>query len=214
MADKYSAEQKDAAAFAYEDRGVRPARRVVELAAAGELEHNGEKLPPFQITQDMVRWSASQLRKKRAGLAKSVLTEVPTRDAVEAFRRRAVSYVDHEMAALERRQKHGRTGPKDHDVMDRLIRMAGRIAALPDRDDPRPNPVPPKHAGGVDIDKTLGGSILAANQKQGPRRGASQDTAKAENGGAAQHAAAGPTEAQADDWPGAWMREQMGRLQG
>lgn len=215
MADKYSAEQKRAAALAYLDDGIRPARRVRELAATGALELDGEKLPPYEITDDMVRKSAEFLRKERFGLAASKLAQKPNRDAVEALRRRAVSYVDHEMQILERRQKRGRTGAKDHEVMDRLIRMTKNIAALPDHDDPRPDPILSNRAGKVDIEKTLAGPILAANRRahamEDPRPSTTEDRSMAENASAAQHASTEAQEAETESGPGEWMRAQLDR---
>jgi hypothetical protein len=46
--ETYTEEQRLALSEAYVDRGVRPAGRVVELAAAGELDFRGERLPSLR----------------------------------------------------------------------------------------------------------------------------------------------------------------------
>ena len=65
--ERYSDEERDALASAFTDRGIRPAARVVALANAGELEHNGERLPPFETNQSTVRSLARQRTRQRMG---------------------------------------------------------------------------------------------------------------------------------------------------
>jgi hypothetical protein len=68
--EQYSHEQREALAVAYAERRIRPARRVVALAAAGELEHNGAPLLPFEAKESTVRTLGSALLRRRAGLAR------------------------------------------------------------------------------------------------------------------------------------------------
>jgi hypothetical protein len=224
MAEKYSREQKEAAALAYVDRGIRPARRVVELAAAGELEHNGEKLPAYDITADMVRHSGAQLRKQRLGQARSPVADLPRRDGVEIFRRRLASYIDHELMRLERAQRKSRSDPKTAITIAQLVKT---YAAIPDRDDPRPPAPGQKILGAGNV--TNGGKIAGEGARmldamRGPRTSvytpdsedpslsASTEQGMAENAAQRSDAAAEPTEAQTDDAPGAWMSEQVSHL--
>src|SRR5438128_11729572 len=88
---KYTDEQREALAFAYEDRRIRPARLVVDLAARGELEHDGARLDPFETNANTVRDCARDLRNRRAGETSSQLAHLEPRDAIEALRRRLVN---------------------------------------------------------------------------------------------------------------------------
>jgi hypothetical protein len=73
----YSEEQREAIASAYVDRGIHPARRVVELAAAGELEWNGQPLEPFTTNASTVRSLGGLLRRRRTGQVTSSLAAAP-----------------------------------------------------------------------------------------------------------------------------------------
>src|SRR4051794_21347150 len=105
FAETYTYEQREALATAYVDRGL-TAPQVVELAAAGALTYAGERLEPFEARASSVRSYGGALRRRRAGLVKSSLTEQAHRDAIEALRVRLISAADRELAALER-QKPG-----------------------------------------------------------------------------------------------------------
>lgn len=134
FAPKYTQRQRDALAFAYLDRGIRPARRVVELAAAGQLELDGEKLPAFTTNQNAVRDFAAKLRKTRDGKTASTLADAPPRDAIETLRRRLISMTDGCIAIEERRKPEDR----DPERIRQLARATREIAALPGPSDPRP----------------------------------------------------------------------------
>ena len=120
--ERYTEEEREALASAYTDRGIRPARRVVELAAAGELEHNGERLPAFEANESTVRGLASGLGRRRAGQLTSQLSTAAPRDAVEALRRRLVNLADARLGEMER---HARKS-KGH-VEWEQIRQAGGV---------------------------------------------------------------------------------------
>lgn len=161
---KYTDEQKDAVAHAYEDRRVRPASRVADLAARGALEWKGQALDPFQMGDDMVRECAKQLRRKRAGLQTSELAKAEPRDAVEALRRRMVNGADALLSDWERQVKQGKATAEDGVKIARLVR---ELAAIPGPKEPR-KPAPGQHnpetgrneAGGRTAG--LAGSILHA----------------------------------------------------
>lgn len=127
---KYTDEQKDAIVAAYLDQGIRPARKVCDLAAAGKLG-----LEPFTITQDMVRWAARRERQRRVGKITSQLAQQPPRDAIEAMRRRLVNLTDALLKDAERK-----AGRKEHDPkrLTEIARCLREIAAIPGPNDARP----------------------------------------------------------------------------
>lgn len=161
----YTDEQRDALATAYEDRRIRPARRVVELAQAGELQPG---LAPFTVHggDNTVRDMARKLRARRTGRAASEAAKRPPRDAIEALRVRLLSAIEHELTACERDQKKPR-GKADPERLRQIGRALREAAAIPTRDEPTP-PKPghgPKDArqGGATRPGpgTLAGGILA-----------------------------------------------------
>lgn len=136
---KYTDAQRDAVAHAWNVRGIRPASRVVAAAAAGELELDGERLDAFEISESSVRDLARKDRNRRAGRAAGTLADAAPLDAVESLRRRLVGIAEHEIAALERRQKAGKAA--DGEAIRRLARAAQEIRRIPERDAPA-NPKP------------------------------------------------------------------------
>lgn len=140
---KYSKSQKTAVIQATCDRGVKPYRRVVELAAAGELIHtdnDGEDhtLPPFTIPRDTVASMCQQEQRKRSGRLVSVVADQPPREGLEAMRRRLVSVADREIARLEEATKKKTGAPLDS--VTKAARMLRELAAIPGPTDPRPDP--------------------------------------------------------------------------
>jgi hypothetical protein len=155
----YTDDQRDAIAYAYEDRRIRPARRVVELAAAGELEINGRTLEPFTCSQNTVRDFAAKLRKRRAGEKSSELAKAAPRDAIEALRRRLVNAADAELAAMEKRQKNGKSVPGEE--LRQVARAVREIAAIPGPSDARPAAPGARVNGARDGAETKSGQGLA-----------------------------------------------------
>jgi hypothetical protein len=163
---KYTDEQRDAVAFAYEDRKVRPATRVVALAAAGELEHQGEKLPAFTVTENTVRDLASKLRKKRAGIVSSKLAEIAPRDAIEQLRRRLVNAADALLMDYERTLER-KASDADPERLRQITRVVREAAAVPGPNDPRPPAPGAKQQGqreGGETKGGLAGGILHAHR--------------------------------------------------
>jgi hypothetical protein len=162
---RYSDREREAVVEAYEDRRIRPARRVAELAAAGELEFDGERLEAFEIPVSTVRSLARDARRRRTGEPPSdLLTESP-RDAVEALRRQLINTAD-EMLKAENRKKPER---RDPERVRQIARAAREIASLPGPTDPRP-PAPGAKVGGVrDGGQTRGGvaGALLADHRAG-----------------------------------------------
>jgi hypothetical protein len=131
---KYSNEQTDAVASAWNDRGIRPAKRVSELAAAGELTTPlGDKLPAFEIPEGTIRSLARHARRRRRGEIHSPLSEAGPRDAIEILRRRMANMIDGEMAFEERKK----IGSRDVERLRQLNRALLELARLPGPTDPR-----------------------------------------------------------------------------
>jgi hypothetical protein len=132
---KYSNAQADAIASAWNDRGMRPAKRVQELARAGELtDPTGEKIPGFEIAEGTIRSLARHARRRRRGEIHSPLSEAGPRDAIEILRRRMANMIDGEMAVEERK----RPGNRDVERLRQLNRALLELARLPGPTDPRP----------------------------------------------------------------------------
>lgn len=214
----YTDEQREAMAAAYVDRGIRPARAVVELAERGEL---AEGLAPFKVTggANTVRDCARKLRDRRAGRLASEAAKSNPRDAVEALRVRLLSAIDHELAEVEKAQK--RRKPADPEQLRQLGRALREAAAVPTRDEARP-PKPGHGPVGGEARKgganrpgpgTLAGRILA-DAESGTAQGASPSDSNGGDHGLP--AVALPDvdvdTGQGDGSPGAWAREQIGRV--
>lgn len=118
----YSDDQRDAVITAYNDRGIRPARLIAELASRGELEYNGVRLEPFKVAIGTILHYAREQRLKRQGRIDSNVASMPPIDAVEALRRRLVAALDHELAAIEKLQKN------KHQGLAERIRITARAA--------------------------------------------------------------------------------------
>jgi hypothetical protein len=167
---RYSDEEREALAVAFGDLLIRPARRVVELAAAGKLQLDGRTLPPFETNASTVRSLAAAHARRRAGLATSELAAAPPQDATEVLRRRLVNVADAGIAAIERKQKRSR-GEVAFEVLRQAARAVREIAAIPGPNDPRP-PAPGAQVNGRrDGGATRGGpgaAILAEIRSPSP----------------------------------------------
>ena len=191
--EKYSQDQRDAMAYAYEDRGIRPARRVVELAAAGELTLNGERLEPFTTNLDTVRDQARILRKRRAGELTSRLVAESPRDAVETLRRRLVSLADSEIGELEKQKP----GKRDPERMRQLARVVLEASRIPGPSDPRPANERDRTGQRVESRHGLAGALVKAHRAStAAPAGHDQDPTPApeRDAAAVQTAAADPAE--------------------
>jgi hypothetical protein len=122
---KFSADQCDAAAEARVDRGL-TLRRVTELAATGDLELRGRKVPPFEISTSYVRDLAARLVRQRTGRAVSPLADQPAPDAYEALRRRLVNLSDALLRA-EEKKKPATVDPERLRQIARAVREAEQI---------------------------------------------------------------------------------------
>jgi hypothetical protein len=125
----YTDDQRDAMAEAYEDRRIRPARRIIELAAEGTLK---EGLEPFKINSPATIASlARELRKSRAGQAVKA-AEAASPDIQRGTRRSLLLVAQYEMARVQRASKRkGRPNPETQagaDETERLARQMKEIA--------------------------------------------------------------------------------------
>lgn len=230
----YTDQQRDAIAFAWNDRGIRPAARVAELAARGELTaENGETLPAFDMPEGTIRSVARHARKRRRGQLPSKLADAPPRDAVENLRRRLVAMTDRELERLESKQRARRNEPLDAEHTRQLARAVLEIARIPGPTDPRPPSKdtrdPDTGKKGPDTRGGLAGDILRDHRSNEaaptthdaqPRTTSLSTTTEDGDSDATQRSTQRSTAAteqpdHADhDSPGAWVREQAGRLVG
>lgn len=208
---RYTDEQKAAMAYAYEDRRIRPARVVVDLAGRGELQWEGATVESFETNDDQVRYEASQLRRRRAGQRTSELAKADPRDAVEALRRRLVNLVDALLTDLEEKARKDKSAV-DPERVRQLARAAKEAAALPGPKDPRPAPSGTRHKDGEREPRTnggLGGTLLSANRKgdaQPAQERLNRQEGSTEKEGAALEDDAAQ-EAEGDGGPGSLSRE-------
>lgn len=157
---RYTPDQREALASAYNDAAIRPVSRIVSMAAAGTLKLDAQTLEPFKPSTDAVYKYAAAQRRRRAGTRSNA--DIPPRDAVEALRRRLVSMVDAELRVMEVRK----AGTRDPERIRQLARAAREIAALPLPDDARPaapGQKPRMPAQGGITDGGLGATILQAH---------------------------------------------------
>lgn len=228
----YTQDQRDAMAYAYEDRRVRPARRVVELAAAGELTHNGVKLKPFKTNDDTIRHEARKLRNARGGEITSQLGQAPHRDAIEKLRVRLINAADALLIAYER----GLTRDPDHaepEKLRQIVRVVREAAALPGPTDPRPAAPGQRVNGHKDGAETTGGpgGALMQDHRRTAGAGKAEQTEPEPSPSilpnaqrtpetpepsttAPARSAQGQTEQHDDGTPGALVRELVERVTG
>lgn len=161
---RYSSDAKEAVCVAWNDKQIRPAARVRELAASGLLTRpDGSRIDPFDIPEGSIRSFAKEQRRRRAGRHKTELAKVGARDAIEALRVRLVSIADRELAVLERSKAGSVDLPRLRDV----VRCVREAAALPGPNDPRP-PVPGNGPDGIRQGRkgtgALAGPLLRAHR--------------------------------------------------
>jgi hypothetical protein len=136
---KYDDAQREAIERAYVDEQLRPSL-IVQLAAMGELKHEGQPVSPFEIPYNSARYIGDRAKKRREGKLASALVNLPPRDAIETMRRRFASMIDHELSRYEKARCKPNAKPsttKDLDVLLRLIRLVREFAALPGPEDMR-----------------------------------------------------------------------------
>jgi len=205
---KFTAEQKEAAALARVD-GHRTARRVAEMAAAGELTHRGEPVGAFDISSNYVNQLGERLKRTRRGETVSKLAEMPHRDAIEVLRRRLVSVGDAVLTALE---KQAEKEPAKLDL--ERLRQAGRVVVelgkIPAATEPQPTQARRAAAGQTHTPTRGGpaGALLREHRRQAEtaQDGRQRSAEDGEQGAA--HDSARLNGAQQDDGPGALPSEQ------
>jgi hypothetical protein len=211
----YTPKQREALAFAYLDRHIRPAERVVELAAAGQLELDGEQLAPFAVAPSSVRDCASKVRRRRAGELKSTTAMQHPRDAAHALQRRLFSVADQELA-VEEAKRRGRRDPERLRQIARAVREAVAIPAPGDTPPVAPGQKRPgtQTTEGGATRGGLAGAILASSARvetRDPRPATDTPDHKQTDGDNAPPSAATPEQQhQPSDAPGDWVREQVG----
>jgi hypothetical protein len=207
---RYSDAQRDALVEAYVDRGVRPARRVAELAAAGELTHDGEPVERFTVPASTVRSLARDARRHRHSTA--ALDSLSPRDAVERLRLRLIRAIDRELNRVERRQRAGE--PVKGEELRQLARAQRELTQIPGLRDPLP-PAPGAKVNGVREGGETRGGLAGPMMRDLRSTGGGRPFMPAPS-----PPVAPPLEAPAaaapelgDDSPGALVSEQIARLQ-
>jgi hypothetical protein len=216
---KYSNAQADAIASAWNDRGMRPAKRVQELARAGELtDPTGEKIPGFEIAEGTIRSLARHARRRRRGEIHSPLSEAGPRDAIEILRRRMANMIDGEMAVEERK----RPGNRDVERLRQLNRALLELARLPGPTDPRPASPATRGPDGKQLEGVAKGGLAGPMMRDLRSNGAGSGTAQNATQTTSPHrdaqgaGTAPPFERAADDKdtsPGALVSERVAQLQ-
>jgi hypothetical protein len=217
---KYSNDQADAVASAWNDRGIRPAKRVSELARAGELTTpQGDRLPGFEIPEGTIRSLARHARRRRRGEIQSPLSEAGPRDAIEILRRRMANMIDGEMAVEERK----RPGTRDAERLRQLNRALLELARLPGPTDPRPVSPAAKDADGKRAEGGARGGLAGPMMRELRSNGAPGEPARnvppltTHHGDTDGTGAAPPFERadrDRDTSPGALTSERVAQLQG
>jgi hypothetical protein len=117
--------QREAAARARADAGL-TGPEIVDRAAKGLLQLDGEPVGPFIITQDYVRKLASALITERQGKRASPLAKMAADEAHEALRTRLINLADAELNHIERQ----RVGKRDVARFRDIVRAVKEAAAI------------------------------------------------------------------------------------
>lgn len=125
----YSDAQRDAIGHAWADLRIRPAQRIAAMAAAGELEIDGEILPAFHVPVATVRDLGRRLVKRRTGAMRTELAQLAPATQVEAMRARLVNAISWELDQIDR--EHERKKPVDGERIRKVARAAREVAAMP-----------------------------------------------------------------------------------
>lgn len=161
----YSDLQRDAVTSAYLDRGIRPQRRIAELAKHGELVHDGQRLEPFDLNVYTLRDMLVKERKRRAGRVRGEAAKLSHEDAIDALRVRLINVADTTLAIEERRA----AAQRDPERLRQIARCVREVAALPRKGENRSIAPGQTH----DREQTegatrggIGGQLLAAARSQ------------------------------------------------
>jgi hypothetical protein len=146
------------------------AKRVADLAAAGELEHpSGAQLGPFEIPESSVRSIARRARaRESAAQAALSFAAMEPRNAVERMRQQLGDVIEAEFDRLEIEQNEDRV--VGGEAIRQMARAIREFSSIPGPTDPRPPPPGAKVNGVRDGSETRGGlagKILAASRAGG-----------------------------------------------
>jgi len=169
FARKYAPVQRAAVELAWGDRGIRPAARVRQLAALGELtDEHGARVEPFELPESAVRTiGARYLRRRRAREILEAPAQVPA-DALEQLRRRLLLALESELQRVERAQSSRAGRPPRVPITEQLrliARAARELAALPA---PGAAPADEPRSPGARAQRGLAAAIVRANASGAP----------------------------------------------
>jgi hypothetical protein len=176
----YSDDEMEAALTAYLDRGIRPQRRVIEMAAAGQLlTKDGRKVRPFTLNAHTFRDYLQRERRRRTGRLPGHALDNPD-DVLEGLRRRMVGLAHAEVAYVEGQKK----GKRDPEHMRQIVRLMRELAALPRPGEGRGRAPGQRENGEKQSGETTGGlagSLLAAHRRTPAQEHPPQTSTRAEN---------------------------------
>ena len=130
----YTPDQRRAVQQTYGDRNIRPARAIVDLAAAGELTADGHKVAPFTVTESSVRDIGRRYLRKRQKTAQRAIAAMSATDGLDEIRRRLAVVIDEQLSYVERLQARGRHKDVSGEQLRQIGRAARELAALPGPD--------------------------------------------------------------------------------
>jgi hypothetical protein len=177
---RYSDDELEAAITAYLDRGIKPMRVVVDMAAAGQLStKDGRKVRPFQMSLHTLRDYVQRERRRRTGRINGHALDNPD-DVLEGLRRRMVGLAHAEVAYVEGQKK----GKRDPEHMRQIVRLMRELAALPRPGEGRGRAPGQRENGEKQSGETTGGlagSLLAAHRRTPAQEHPPQTSTRAEN---------------------------------
>jgi hypothetical protein len=161
---RYSEDQIETAVTAYLDRGIRPQRKVLELAAAGQLQaRDGRILKPFTMNRHTYADFLTRERKRRRGPMPRNALERPD-DVMEGMRRRMIAVANDELTHAEKQRR----GKRDPEHLRQIARLMREVAALPGPKDGRSRQPGARDQNGKMVDgasEGIAGKMLAAHRR-------------------------------------------------
>lgn len=128
---KYTKEQKLAVEQAWFIERIRPARRIVGLAALDKLNLEGEPVGAFTMPLGTLNKHIADTKRRQAGQLRKELANQTPQDATETFRRRLLALLDREFDKAERlAKKRDELVPPVH--LKQLASVIKELASIPE----------------------------------------------------------------------------------
>lgn len=165
---RYSEDQISACVHAHLDRKIRPKRRILELAEAGQLTaRDGRTLKPFTMNPLSFNGFITAERKRRRGPKFGQGLDALDRpdDVMEGMRRRMIAVANDELTFAEKQRR----GKRDPEHLRQIARLMREVAALPGPKDGRSRQPGHKENGRMPEGESRGGlagAMLAAHRRE------------------------------------------------